>query len=112
MSVWLTLLILPCVLAQETKPSHLESSIYEAQVVWGGIGGLFRNRFNESSRNLCINNGNAENLSSQFDGNLKRILEAMKNVSDAVEQKPIVSDTDRKAVIMRHGIEALDNEMS
>ncbi|VDK37712.1 unnamed protein product [Taenia asiatica] len=105
--VWIWVLVLA---------SHLESSIHEAQVVWGGIGGLFRNRFNESLRNPCINNGNAENLKSltslyntgvqmvthgcnksgsQFDGKLKRILEAMKNVSDAAEQKLIVSDTDR-----------------
>ncbi|KAL5110249.1 hypothetical protein TcWFU_004448 [Taenia crassiceps] len=119
MTVWLTLLILSCVLAQETKPSRLESSVYEAQVVWSGVGGLFRNRFNNSLSNACINSGNTDNLKSlatlyktgvqlanngcdsagnQINGNLKKILEAMRNATDAGEQESIVSDADRCAL--------------
>lgn len=41
---------------------------------------------------------NPRNLGIGLDGNLKKILEEMKNVRDAAEQKPIVSDADRCAL--------------
>ncbi|KAH9282345.1 hypothetical protein ECG_04736 [Echinococcus granulosus] len=119
MRVWLTLLILPCVLTQEAKPSLLESSVNEAKVVWGGIGGLFRNRLDESSPNTCVNKGNEKSLKlltslyntgvdiikkgcnntdGRLDENLKAILKAMQEVKDTFEQKSIVSDVDRCAL--------------
>lgn len=91
----------------------------EAKVVWGGIGGLFRNRLDESSPNTCVNKGNEKSLKlltslyntgvdiikkgcnntdGRLDENLKAILKAMQEVKDTFEQKSIVSDVDRCAL--------------
>ncbi|VDM16568.1 unnamed protein product [Hydatigera taeniaeformis] len=77
--------------------SLLESSVNEAQVVWSGIGGLFRNRFNESPPAPCITQANVNNLdqSIQLDANLNAILESMQKVANEVEQESIVSEAER-----------------